>query len=161
MTPKSGFSIKLLKDYEWPVDVKIPFVNADGEGDYETHRFIGVFKHLKMDEVNEMLAGLQEKIKQVTADVEANEASGLRTAEIIASHQVDLYMGIWTGWRDDLTGEDDKPLAYSEEAKRQLLGQKMIREAVMKAHQDSQGGEAARLKNSMTSAEAGQVGGES
>jgi len=157
----SGFSIKLLKSYHWPVDVKVPVMNADGEGEFDTHRFTGHFKHLSMTEANALLAKAQEKIDQLTAEAAESEVSALRTSEIIANHQIDLYADIWLGWGDDLTGEDGQPLPYTEDTKRQLLGQKMIREAVMKAHQESQGGEAARSKNSVTLPVAGQVGGES
>jgi hypothetical protein len=156
----SGFSIKLLKSYHWPVDVKVPVMNADGEGEFDTHRFTGHFKHLSNAEANALLAKAQEKIDQFKAESETSDVSALRTSEVIANHQIELYADIWLGWGEDLTGEDGQPLSYSEEVKLQLLGQKMIREAVMKAHQESQGGEEARLKNSATLPVVGQAGGE-
>jgi hypothetical protein len=70
-----------------------------------------------------------------------------KVAEFLAGKEIDLYMGLFAGWGDDLTDEHGEPLPYNDDTKRQLLEEKIIREAVKKAHRDSQAGEAVRTKN--------------
>lgn len=158
MSRKLGFSVKALDQYDWPVDVQVPFMTADG--DYETHRFTGRFRHLSMTEVDAMFSELQAKIDALKEAEDAN-LSSIRVAELSAQYQIDLYMGIWMGWGDDLTDEHDQPLPCNDETRRSLLGKRIVREAVIKAYQDSQAGEAVRAKNSGISPEDGPATGES
>lgn len=144
----SGFSVTDLATYEWPVDVKVPFVNDDGEGEFETRRFTGKFKHLALDEANALFAKLQERFEgDQEQPVGAGEVAAMHAATRVANYQIDLYMEIWLGWGDDLTGADGQPLPHSDDTRRQLLNQRLIREAVIEAHKSSQGGEAVRAKN--------------
>ena len=64
MTRKTGFSIKALDTYEWPVDVQVPCINAEGDGDFETHRFTGKFKHLSLSEAKTVSERLKKAVKQ-------------------------------------------------------------------------------------------------
>ncbi len=145
---KTGFSIAALDTYQWPVDVKVPVVNEDGDGDYETRRFIGTFRHLSVEQTNELIQRIKPDAKE-DSDADSDSAAPTPTeiANMAAYMQIDLYEDIWLGWNDDLTDQNGKPLKYSDDMKRQLLGQRMIRDAVMKAYKDSQGGEAVRTKN--------------
>lgn len=160
MSRKLGFSVKALDQYDWPVDVKVPFMTAQGDGDYETHRFTGRFRHLSMTEVDTMFAELQGKIDALK-EAEDAQLNSIRVAELSAQYQIDLYMGIWVGWGNDLSDENGAPLPCTEDARRALLGKRIVREAVIQAYQDSQAGEVLRLKNSETSPEAGPATGES
>lgn len=162
MAPKLGFSIVSLATYEWPVDVKVPFVNEDGEGDYEVHRFTGLFKHLSNADANTMLKDMHAKVEAMKAEKDGEtETDMVSASQVLVQNQIDLYAGIWQGWRDGVTDEHGVALPCNEETKRQLLGQRMIREAVMEAHRASQSGEAVRAKNSKASPEDGQQTGES
>lgn len=143
---KTGLCIGDLDTFEWPVDVKVPT-----NGDYTTHRFTGQFRYISLDETKDLLAGVE------TPDIDpADPRASLLLAEHTAQIQVDLYMQIWRGWGDDLTGPEDKPLPVNDQAKRQLLSQRIIREAVIEAYRQSQGGEEARLGNSETLPDSGQ-----
>lgn len=153
MSEKLGFSLASLATYEWPVDVKVP-VN----GDFETHRFTGVFKHLAHDEAKAMLERLNQKAEGAKAEDETNLVD---TATQIAENQIELYSDIFKGWGNDLTDENGQAIPVTDDAKRALLSQRIIRDAVIKAHRDSQAGEAVRAKNFETSPEAGQQTGES
>lgn len=138
---KPGFSIAQLDSYRWPVDVKVP-----ANGGYETYRFTGIFKHLSSADAAAMLAGFEQH------DIdEQDPMAAVKMAQYVTDKQVDLYMQIWLGWEDDLTDAQGKPLPCTEEARRQLLRQRMIREGVMAAHKASQGGEEPRVGNSAMS----------
>lgn len=153
MTPKLGFSLASLATYEWPVDVQVP-----SNGSFTTHRFTGVFKHLSHDDAKAMLAAMNAKVAELKAR-EGEDSTPLDAATLIADHQIALYSDIFVGWREDLTDTSGERLPATPENIRSLLGQRMIRDAVIKAHRDSQAGEEVRTKNSATSPEAGQATG--
>lgn len=149
---KNGFSIKSLDIYEWPVDVQIPVRDTKtGDGSFETHRFTGMFKHLSKTELENIVN--QVDMSDQSDDLEdkgfgrVDPAFSIKLAQRIASKQVQLFSHLWVGWGSDLTDENGNPLPYSDETKLKLLEERTIRDAVIKAHKDSQGGEAARAKN--------------
>lgn len=151
---KNGFSIKSLDTYEWPVDVQIPTKDAEtGEGKFETHRFTGIFKHQSKTELENIsntvnLAASVVTLQTKLADLLPGDPRRQTTmALMFAQVQIETYMQLWQGWGSDLTDLDGVPLPYSDEMKRKLLEERVIREAVSKAHQASQNGEAARVKN--------------
>ncbi|MCK9246664.1 MAG: hypothetical protein M0P11_06895 [Anaerolineaceae bacterium] len=155
---KVGFSIKALDTYEWPVDVKVPVVNpVTGEGEFEVHRFTGIFKHISLSESREMMSRLKERnqadqdaLTGAAESAEPDDAATLqfRVGTMVADYQIALYADIWVGWGNDLTDEHGEPLPYSDDLKRKLLEERMIRDAVIDAHKASQGGEKVREKNS-------------
>jgi len=167
MSVKKGFSITALSNYQWPVDVKVPVVNQAGEGVFETHRFTGEFKHLSLTEAAKLFADLESAVeheKVLAKEQAANpdgELDALTLAQRITRYEIDLYMSIFVGWGDDLTDEHGKPFPKTDEMRRKLLEERMIREAVKEAHRQSQGGEVARLGNFETSPVAGPATGES
>ncbi len=148
---KVGFSIKALDTYEWPVDVKVPVVNPDTrEGEFEVRRFTGKFKHISLSESRELMARLSEQNTKDNAELAEPADAGamqFRLGAMVAEYQIALYADIWVGWGNDLTDEHGDPLPYSDEMKRKLLEERMIRDAVIEAHKASQGGEAVRQKN--------------
>ncbi len=144
---KMGFSIATLATYQWPVDVKVPVVDEDGSGAFEAHRFTGTFRHLDLEESKALMQRIKAEADQDEAPAVEGPVDPMIVATMAAQLQIDLYMEIWEGWGENLTGPDGQPLPYTDEAKRQLLGQRMIREAVIEAHRASQGGEAVRTKN--------------
>jgi hypothetical protein len=148
---KVGFSIKALDTYEWPVDVKVPIVDpATKEGGHEVHRFTGKFKHLSLTESRALIDKLNTRVASDTAgfaDIADPAAMQLQVAALGAEYQIALYSEIWLGWGPELTDEHGDPLAYSDDMKRKLLEERIIRDAVMEAHRLSQGGEAVRQKN--------------
>ena len=155
---KMGFSIKALDTYKWPVDVKVPVVNPHtGEGEFEVRSFTGIFKHLSLSESREMMNRLKERsqadqaaLTSAAESAEPDDAAALqfKVGTMVADYQIALYADIWVGWGNDLTDENGDPLPYSDELKRKLLEERMIRDAVIAAHKLSQGGEAVREKNS-------------
>lgn len=156
MTAKLGFSLASLNTYEWPVDVQVP-----SNGDFVSHRFTGVFKHLSHNDAKTMLERMNAKVAEIKAQEASDNSAPLDAATLIADHQIELYSDILVGWKDDLSDETGKPLPCTEHNKCLLLGQRIIRDAVIKAHRDSQAGEVVRTKNSETSPGAGQAIGES
>lgn len=151
---KNGFSIKSLDSYEWPVDVQIPTTDEKtGEGKFETHRFTGRFKHHSKTELEAIskkvdLAGSVTELQTQMAALPPGDPRRQTVAALMfAQVQIETYVHLWDGWGNDLTDQDGDPLPYSDDMKRKLLEERVIREAVMKAHKDSQNGEAARVKN--------------
>lgn len=148
---KHGFSIQDLDTYQWPVDVRVPVINSEtGEGEFETRRFIGTFNHLDADAFGKLVEETGEAMKK---DMEAASTSGvdplynLKAKQIGAKHHSRMYAKIWAGWDDSLTGSDGNPLPYSDFTKERLLKDPRIRDAVVRAHNESQGGEKVRQKN--------------
>lgn len=159
---KNGFSIKSLDTYEWPVDVAVPVVNQEtGEGEFEYHRFTGKFKHYSATEYEELVKRVIDRLaernkkKEAAPDTESKTSTHaldigigmLDRATSQARVQIELYNEIWQGWGNDLTDQLGEPLPYDQDMKRKLLEEKIIRLAVIKAFNDSQAGEGARVKN--------------
>lgn len=139
-----SFSIKLVDEYDWPVRVKVPV-----GGGVETHEFTARFRHLELDQVRKM-------VEQAMAAIPKDD-QGMSAIVGAAQTQIEQAMAYWIGWGEDLQSADGNPVPYSEEAKRKLLGVRIIREAVAEAWQESQSGEAARLGNSDGSPAGGRV----
>lgn len=151
MSAKTGFSIKALDTYEWPVDVRVPVIDAEtGDGTYEIRRFTGKFKHVSVTEGKAIMDRLSSQLDQDTKAMTtaSDAASAAFGASMMATHyEIELYAEIWVGWGEDLTDENGAPLPYSDELKRKLLEEAIIRNAVKEAHQKALGGEAVRRKN--------------
>lgn len=151
MSMQVGFSIDALDEYEWPVDVKVPVINpVTGDGEFEVRRFIGVFKHMDLEESKALMARLRENVDAGKEALEKNfdpALSQLESGAMIADYQIEIYKDIWLRWKDDLTDKERNPIPYDDKVKIKLLGSRMIRESVIEAHRLSQGGAKAIEKN--------------
>lgn len=143
-----SFSLKLVDEYDWPVTVRVP--NA---GVVEEHQFTARFRHLDLDQVRAM-------IDEIMAAQSKPDQQAINAVVDGAQLQIEQAMVYWVGWGDDLTDTEGKPIPYGDETKRKLLGVRIIREAVVRAWQDSHSGEAARLGNSDSSPAGGPAAGD-
>lgn len=147
-----SFSLKLVDEYDWPVTVRVP--NA---GEVEEHQFTARFRHLDLDQVREMIDEIVAAQNKERGD---EQISAVNAVVDGAQLQIEQAMIYWVGWGEDLTDTDGNPIPYGDETKRKLLGVRIIREALVKAWQDSQSGEAARLGNSDSSPAGGPAAGD-
>jgi len=147
-----SFSLKLVDEYDWPVTVRVP--NA---GKVEEHQFTARFRHLDLDQVRAMI---DEIVAAQNKERGSEQVSAVNAVVDGAQLQIEQAMIYWVGWGDDLTDTEGKPIPYGDETKRKLLGVRIIREALVKAWQDSQSGEAARLGNSDSSPAGGPAAGD-
>lgn len=143
-----SFSLKLVDEYDWPVTVRVP--NA---GVVEEHQFTARFRHLDLDQVRGM-------IDEIMAAQSKPDQQAINAVVDGAQLQIEQAMVYWVGWGDDLTDTDGQPIPYSDDVKRKLLGVRIIREALVKAWQASQSGDAARLGNSAGSPAGGPAEGD-
>lgn len=143
-----SFSLKLVDEYDWPVTVRVP--NA---GVVEEHQFTARFRHLDLDQVRGM-------IDEIMAAQSKPDQQAINAVVDGAQLQIEQAMVYLVGWGDDLTDTDGQPIPYSDDVKRKLLGVRIIREALVKAWQASQSGDAARLGNSAGSPAGGPAEGD-
>ncbi|MBL4782991.1 MAG: hypothetical protein JKX92_12185 [Porticoccaceae bacterium] len=149
-TPKNGFCIAALDEFEWPVDVQVP-VN----GEMHTHRFTGRFKFMDRDEQAVLFEKLEAEMAELTPSEDSPEdgdpLAATRLANRTVDFEIEMYSHIWVGWSDDLTDMDGNKFVETDAIKTQLLGKNAIREAVKEAYRQAQAGENVRLGNSATS----------
>lgn len=150
-----SFTLRLVDDYEWPVEVRVP-----NGGALEVHRFTARFRHLGLDQVQEMVQRVIAASREQEGRGADAQLASMDALVGVARLQAEQAMAYWVGWGDDLLGADGQPLPYSEETKARLLGVRIIREAVVAAWQASQSGDAARLGNSAGSPAGGPAEGD-
>lgn len=113
------FVLKEGGEFEWPVDVNVPVSG----GEFETQRFIGIFRPVGSD-----------RMEEIVKDAPLLEHDKIQAREF------------FVGWKD-VTDPDKKPVEYSEQIRDRMLGIFYVRTAIVRAYWDAMTGKKAATKN--------------
>ncbi|NQV83921.1 MAG: hypothetical protein HQ494_08890 [Rhodospirillales bacterium] len=107
--------------YTWPVTIRKP---VDG-GKFQEETFTAKFKFLDQDKIDELTGK--------DSDVLIESLSAV-------NNDIKFLKECFVGWGDDVHGDDDKPLSYSEATRDRLIKIRYVRLPLLRAYFDSASG---------------------
>lgn len=107
------FLLKKDNRFDWPVDVCVPL----GDGKHSTHRFTATFDLIPADKMSEYIK------------LSATDGDGAISLDCLV------------GW-DGVSDENEKPISFNDETRRELLAIPYVRRAVVMAYFAAMNGKA-------------------